>query len=305
MTASAIALYYLIRTQLHISLSRQNSRLRENYLRLIAEAILQDNIADVKIIATSHSQQKALVEALYITINHSYGIDMGIISHIVKENNLKEFLSRQLQHSPSHKRGLLWLQLSTIAPSKQHTRQLHRELCNNNPHIRSCALAALLNIAPEESLRNLSQLNYTLHPYDITRIITLVRRGILPLALDPLLQSENLNLKLLALTIIRAFSLEISIRHIFPIIYKEEDASLIHEAIYTLASLKHSLNSPYLRSRLLAMSKPQRRALCRYLSTEGYSIHAMQWLFPHNEQEYAEQLVTSYKRQLTNSTTIV
>ena len=303
MAVSAIALYFLVGTQLHSNRTRQNSTLRNHYLQLIAEVILHDNNPDAEIIATSHSQRKALVEAIYIMISHSYGINMEILSHIVKTNDLKEFLHQQLQHSSSHKRGLLWLQLSTIAPSKQYTEQLRRELCNNNPHIRSCALTALLNIAPEESLKNLVQFNYTLHPYDISRIITLVRRGVLPLALDPLLQSESYNLKFLALTIIRAFSLEISIRHIFPIIYKEEDASLIHEAIYTLASLKHSLNSPYLRSRLLAMSKPQRRALCRYLSTEGYSIHAMQWLFPHNEQEYAEQLITSYKRQLINSTT--
>ena len=297
-------LYYLAKTQLRIHNETTNSLLCGNYIRQISKIILQnDTSSATDIIATTRCQQRALIEAIYIIINHSYGINPATIAQIAKQNNIKEFILKQISHTTPQKRGLLWLQLTTIAPSQQYIKQLQKELNHKDFHLRSCALIARLNIAPNESIKTLTELDFKLRPYDISRIIALVQRGVLPLALEPLLQSNNYNLKILALTIIRVFSLEISIRHIFPIIHKETDIALVHEAIYTLASLRHSLNSPYLRQRLLSMSKPQRRALCRYLSTEGYSINAMQWLFPYNEREYAEQLITSYKRQLIHSTT--
>ncbi|MBQ2036360.1 MAG: hypothetical protein II216_00435, partial [Alistipes sp.] len=132
-------------------------------------------------------------------------------------------------------------------------------------------------------------------------IISLVRRGILPFAFERLLQSGNYNLKLLAISIVRHFNLDIYTKYIYSLLGNKEHPKLITEVIYTLTTMKHPLNSPLLRRHILAMPPSQRKALCRHLSAEGYSLQALRWLLPNNEMEYAERLITSHKRQLSQS----
>ena len=208
---------------------------------------------------------------------------------------------RELRFATKYRRGLLWLQLATISPSHHHTLHLRQELHNSDPHIRSCSLIALLCTSPEESIKTLLELDFELQPYDIFRIISLVRRGVLPFAFEGLLQSGNYNLKLLAISIVRHFNLDIYTKYIYSFLGNKEHPKLITEAIYTLTAMKHPLNSPLLRRHILAMPPSQRKALCRHLSAEGYSLQALRWLLPNNEMEYAERLITSHKRQLSQS----
>lgn len=301
---SIITIYLGGLSQLSLYNRHRNNRLCDYYINQVSAAILHDNNAKTSaIVASSHRARTRLIEALYIVISHCYDVDMDIVSTIVRQNHLDRFISRQLRFATKRKRALLWLQLATISPDKQYTSTLKRELHSHNPNLRSCALIALLNSTPKSSIKNLKEVEFQLPPHDIARIITLVRRGTLPLAIDPLLQGDNYNLKSLALTIIRVFNLDISIKHIYPFISREENPALIHEAIYTIASLKHSLNSQHIKHRIAYMSNNQRKALCRHLSAEGYSLCALQALFSHNEIEYAKQIITSYKRELTNSDT--
>lgn len=298
--ALLIAAYYIIITQLQLNSMRRNVRLCNLYTNQIADALLHEDRHTGSIIASSKSERRALTETLFVTMSHCYDINCESISTIIKNNNIENFIMQEMRFASKTQRALLWLQLATITPSARYKQHLRQELRHDDHHLRSCALVALLNVAPEESIKTLTNLNYHLQSYDISRIISLVRRGRLPLAIDPLLQSESYNLKRLALAIIRVFNLEISIKNIYSFIEKEENLELINEAIYTLATLKHPLSSSSLRAKLLTMSKIQRKNLCRFLSSEGYSLHAMQWLFPQNEIEYAKQLITSYKRMLVH-----
>ncbi len=282
----------------------RNNHLCDYYIDQVSAAMLHDNNTQASaIVASSYRARTRLIEALYIIVSHCYDINMDIVSTIVHQNHLDTLLTRQLRFATKRRRAMLWFQLATIAPAKHYTSTLKQELYSHNTHLRSCALIALLNSAPKESIKNLKELKFQLPPHDIARIITLVRRGALPLAIDPLLQSEDYNLKSLALTIIRVFNLDISIKHIYPFISREENPALIHEAIYTIASLKHPLNSQHIKHRIAYMSNTQRKALCRHLSAEGYSLCALQSLFSYNEIEYAKQIITSYKRELTYSDT--
>lgn len=297
-----MTIFYLVITWHHTHSLKKHNRLRNRYIRLISAASLSDSDSSaIAITASSHRERLALADAIYTIASHCYDHNLSIAALIAKENNLENEILRELRFATKYRKGLLWLQLATISPSSHHTTLLRRELHNSDPHLRSCALIALLNATPEESIKTLLGLDYELQLYDITRIISLVKRGILPFAFERLLQSENYNLKLLAITIVKHFNLDIYIKHIYPLLGGKEHPKLVAEAIYTLTTMKHSLNSPLLRQHILAMSPSQRKALCRHLSTEGYSLQALRWLLPNNEMEYAERLITSHKRQLSHS----
>lgn len=297
-----VTIFYTVITQLYIRSQENHRRLRNRYLHLASAASLSDSDSlAIAITATTRSERLALIDALYSIASHCYDHNHSITALIARENNLEKHLLRELRFATKYRRGLLWLQLSTISPSPHHTLRLRQELHNSDPHIRSCSLIALLCTSPEESIKTLLELDFELQPYDISRIISLVRRGVLPFAFEGLLQSGNYNLKLLAISIVRHFNLDIYAKYIYPFLSSREHPKLVTEAIYTLTAMKHPLNSPLLRRHILAMPPSQRKALCRHLSAEGYSLQALRWLLPNNEMEYAERLITSHKRQLSQS----
>ena len=297
-----VTIFYTLLTQLYIRSLKKHNRLRSQYLRQVSAAVLADSDSlAIAITASSRSERLALIDALYSIASHCYDHNQPITALIARENNLEKHLLRELRFATKYHKGLLWLQLATISPSHHHTFRLRQELHNSDPHIRSCSLIALLCTSPEESIKTLQELDFELQPYDISRIISLVRRGVLPFAFERLLQSGNYNLKLLAISIVRHFNLDIYTKYIYSLLGNKEHPKLITEVIYTLTTMKHPLNSPLLRRHILAMPPSQRKALCRHLSAEGYSLQALRWLLPNNEMEYAERLITSHKRQLSQS----
>lgn len=297
-----VTIFYTLLTQLYIRSLKKHNRLRSQYLRQVSAAVLADSDSlAITITASSRRERLALIDALYSIASHCYDHNQPITTLIARENNLEKHLLRELRFATKYRRGLLWLQLSTISPLPHHTLRLRQELHNSDPHIRSCSLIALLCTSPEESIKTLLELDFELLPYDIARIISLVRRGVLPFAFEGLLQSGNYNLKLLAISIVRHFNLDIYTKYIYSLLGNKEHPKLISEVIYTLTTMKHPLNSPLLRRHILAMPPTQRKALCRHLSAEGYSLQALRWLLPNNEMEYAERLITSHKRQLSQS----
>ena len=297
-----VTIFYTLLTQLYIRSRKKHNRLRSQYLRQVSSAVLADSDSlAIAITASSRRERLALADAIYTTASHCYDHNHSITALIARENNLEKHLLRELRFATKYHKGLLWLQLATISPSHHHTLQLRQELHNSDPHIRSCSLIALLCASPEESIKTLQELDFELQPYDISRIISLVRRGVLPFAFERLLQSGNYNLKLLAISIVRHFNLDIYTKYIYSLLGNKEHPKLISEVIYTLTTMKHPLNSPLLRRHILAMPPTQRKALCRHLSAEGYSLQALRWLLPNNEMEYAERLITSHKRQLSQS----
>lgn len=297
-----VTIFYTLLTQLYIRSLKKHNRLRSHYLRQVSAAVLADSDSlAIAITASSRRERLALADAIYTTASHCYDHNHSITALIARENNLEKYLLRELCFATKYHKGLLWLQLATISPSHHHTLRLRQELHNSDPHIRSCSLIALLCTSPEESIKTLQELDFELQPYDISRIISLVRRGVLPFAFERLLQSGSYNLKLLAISIVRHFNLDIYTKYIYSLLGNKEHPKLITEVIYTLTTMKHPLNSPLLRRHILAMPPSQRKALCRHLSAEGYSLQALRWLLPNNEMEYAERLITSHKRQLSQS----
>lgn len=275
---------------------RGSNPIREEYISQITHLLILGHRTAIK--ARSYRSRMALSQAIYIVVSHTYGNDNALLHVVVKQNRLDRFLMRRLRLSHGVQRARLLMLMSALTPSRYTAEHFARYAHSQDRDIRISALCLTLAINPTLAIRSISSLKYQLSPYDIARIVALLRRGILPIAYEPLLASENHNLRMLGLAIIRNFGIEIAERQLHNIIMTEQSPSLVSEAIYTLASLSRPLHHARIRERVEHMDNCERKSLCRHLSAEGYSLPAIRKLFSESESRYAETLINSYKRTL-------
>lgn len=278
---------------------RGSNPIREEYISQITHLLILGHRTAIK--AHSYRSRMALSQAIYIVVSHTYGNDNASLHVVVKQNRLDRFLMRRLRLSHGVQRARLLMLMSALTPSRYTAEHFARYAHSSDRDIRISALCLTLAINPTLAIRSISSLKYRLSPYDIARIVALLRRGILPIAYEPLLASENHNLRMLGLAIIRNFGIEIAERQLHNIIMTEQSPSLVSEAIYTLASLSRPLHHARIRERVEHMDNCERKSLCRHLSAEGYSLPAIRKLFSESESRYAETLINSYKRTLVRT----
>ena len=296
----ALAFYYAAATLIILRRRKLFTRLRLNYIREVSAATLCNGQPPLPR-ATTSRERTAMLEALHTIVSHSYDIDSSLIRQIARINHLEPFIISSLKRRSPLKRSKYLLFLGTISTTERHSTMLERTMQSAHPGLRSCALIARLCTSPREAVATLSQIDFDLQPFDIMHIIMLLRRGALPLAIEPLLESPCPNLNILGLAIVRTFSLDIVSRQIYDLTAQSPDLRVVDDAILTLATLKCSLHRHSIRQRLASMSTPQRKALCRHLSLEGYSPQRLQTLLAQPESDYAKRFIASYKRELAHT----
>jgi hypothetical protein len=190
---------------------------------------------------------------------------------------------------------------SVIDADTQNISILEEYLRNGNHHLRIGALIAMLAAKPSKAMTTLSSIEFRLQPLDIVRIISLIRQGRITVALEPLFESGNRNLLMLGMALVRTFGIGIVDKQLYNIIKRESDPDLIYDAIYTLTHLKRPLRHKITRECIASMPDLQRKRLCRHLSVEGYSVQCINAVLSPSESLYAKQLITSFKRQLSQA----
>ena len=294
----ALAIYIFV-------ISRQQTRrlqhtsLRDIYIKQIVQFLHSEQSA--LLCAGTIRSRLALAEAIYVVMSHTYGNDVAQLRTIVEQNKLTGLLLRRAKRSHGAKRAHILMLLSTIPITNEIITKIERYTLSRDKDVRMSALTAILAAKPSAAIQTIASLEFDLSPFDTTRIIALLRRGLLPIAYEPLLASANRNLRILGLAIVRSFGIEIAEKRLHKIITTEEDISVINETIYTLASMGRPLGHTKIRERLAAMPAHKRKELCRHLTVEGYSLAAVQSLFTERESVYAESLINSYKRALART----
>lgn len=272
--------------------------LKRFYIRLVVNLLQDESRVPMHIIAKTTAERIALCEAIYIVRSHTYGTDPSLLNHTIEDNRLERLLLRRINLTSGYKRAH-WIMLMSCIPLEQRSiDRLERLADSRNQAVRIAALTTLLAITPQMTLRRIMSLKYRLSPLDISRIISLLRRGIIPIAYEPLLQSGNYNLQMLGIAIVRNFGIDIADRHLHDIISSSRDNLVVREAIWALSSLGRPLGRAKIRQRMEQMSDDERKSFCRYLANEGYSVQALRTLFSEREMHYAEILIKSYKRDL-------
>ena len=295
--AAMLSLYYILYLLPSFSL-------RERYTSQITTLLITQRECGISPKANTPQRRMALAEAIYIVMTHTYYNDISPLRKIVEKSHLENFLWRRIRLYNGTYRARLLLLTSAIPLRKITAEMLSTHLRSKDDDIRISALTSMLAATPTTAIHTIAQMEFPLSPFDLARIIALLRRGILPIAYEPLLSSENRNLRMLGLSIVRNFGIESAERRLHQIISTERDTEIITHTLYTLASLGRSLSHTRIRERLASMTATKRMELCRHLCIEGYSLGSVKTLFNDSEVNYAERVINSFKRQLGRNTVI-
>ncbi len=292
--------YSKIKTHKH----SQQTDIQNSYIRQIVKMLFAEQVSAIYPHADTPQHLQALAEALHIVMSHTYGADKHILGELVEQTRLDIYLLRRVKQSRDIERSHILMLISAMPTQKPVSSLLRPYLYSSRSHVRTATLLALLAASPSTAIATISSISHNLTNFDIARIIMLLRRGILPIAYEPLLMSKNRNLRMLGLAIVRNFGIEIADKHLQNIIATSTDYAITKEALYTLSSLGRPLGRAKIRQRIGTMPPHLRKELCRHLTHEGYSLAALRTLFDQSEMLYTESLIKSYKRNLECTSTL-
>ena len=171
--------------RLHFVSERQRVLLTQRYVTHIINALLEHR--DVSLIVEGRARRKLLVRAIYLVVSHSYAVDHSLLRYVVEQNHLDTFVLRhiRLSHGVRRARWLLWA--SALPLPRRELRSLRRYVFSGDRLVRTSALLALLAAQPLRAMLLVGTLRYRLSPFDLRRVVALLRRGMLPVACEPLL----------------------------------------------------------------------------------------------------------------------
>lgn len=234
----------------------------------------------------------------------TYGYDRRVLAEIVRCYSLDQLLLTEARWSFGMRR-VEWLHtLAQIECSDRvYERMMNRYGRSRNSYIALCMTLAALNHSPERCIAILAERERPLSPFDLSEVLMMLKRGLIPVAYQPLLRAEQANVRLLGLCIVRYFGVTEAEEEVVAAI-ATDDREVAEAALFTLCALRLRLDREPVREAARRMSEGRRRSWYRHLASEGYSSRAISRILPEDDRsqmcEYVEQAVASYKRCLTN-----
>lgn len=295
---AATAVLLLAAARRHAVRCRRDVRRRHYVARIITVLRHDDIFAAERITARTRRHRQALAEALHTIVCHTYGADARLLRIIARQNRLDRFLMRRAAFASGYRRAQYLMLLTSVPPLASRARRLERYTRSRNPYVRIYALSAMLAADPDSAIRRLAAYPHRLTPFDITQISALLRRGLLPIAFEPLLADTNPNLRLLCLGIVRSFGIDTARKHVIRIAEEDNDTAVADDALHTLAALGNDIPTERLRRRIATFDATRRKALCRFFAAQGYSIRTIEAMFDSPECECARKLIDSYKKSI-------
>lgn len=288
-------------TSLRLLLARRRApwheTLRLRYLRCVVHALLGGSSLPQP--AANRAQTRLLLaETVAGVTAATYGPDTTVLRRIVATYGLDDLLVRRIRRARGYRRAY-YLSLLALLPAGESAVRRAARYDRGNRSVRFYALLLRLTNDPSRSMRLIADYPRALTPFEIGEIVSLLRRGVLPIAYGPLVASRNRNLRALGLAIVRRFGIEEAEPALLRIVDEEPADGLAREALFTLCALRRPLSRRAVAHRVASMDRAERRALLRRMAFEGYAAGALRRAIDAEERPYYESLVASYKRCLT------
>lgn len=300
--ASACLCLALLRRRLRARRRSSYEALGEKYLHIVIHALMSDGGKVPHFPVLRHAGARILLaETIAGLVSATYGLDTRPLRKIVENTELESTLIRRIRRSRGYRRAWYLSLLGRLPVTEAAVRTACRYMRSRNRYVRFYALLVQLAHEPTTSLRAIAEYPYPFSAFEVSEIMTMLRRGLLPIAYEPLIESPVRNLRVVGLGIVRQFGIEEAERQLLHIAAHDEAEELGREAIYTLCAMRRPLARRDLIQRIRSMSSPDRKALLRYMALEGYSQQALHGLFDDDERPYYESLILSYKSCLVCS----
>ena len=270
----------------------RDAALRAKYLRIVMLYLLAgEGPAPRFPMIRRAGARLLLVETVAGLAGVTYGLDAAPLRRIVAEYGLDAWLLRRTARSRGYRRARCLLLLSRLPVGAAAADCAARYAASRNRYVQ-------LSADPSTALRLMAEYPEPFSACEVGEIMAVLRRGMLPIAYEPLIGSPSRNLRIVGLNIVRQFGIEEAERLLLRIVSGDEDPELVREALYTLCALRRPLTRRAVSGRLSAMPPAERKALLRYVVAEGYSPGPLRRLLDERERPYYESLVQTYKRSL-------
>lgn len=278
---------------------RRDELLARQYLHIVVLSLMSDE-ADEPCFPRINTAGGRLVlsETLARLVSSTYGLDAEPLHRILVRAGLQEYLLRRAHRSQGYRRARYLSLLSRLPIDRAAAASAERYTGDAHRAVRFYALMVQLAADPSLAFHLIAAYPDALSAFELSEVMSMLRRGVLPVAYEPLIESPNRNLKSLGMAIVRQFGIEEAEENLLRIAASEEAGELGREALYTLCSMRRPVVRREVIHRVKRMSAPERKALLRYMALEGYSEAALGSLFSGEETPYFESIVLSYKRCL-------
>jgi len=238
-----------------------------------------------------------LAETLAGVVGSTYGLDTALLRRMVAVYKLEEMLLRQARRAQGYRRAYRLALLASLPVGEATIRHTARYLHSRNRAVRFHALLARIAADPASAPEWIGAFGLPFTECELSEIMLLLRRGMLPVAYEPLLRSDDPNRQRLGLRLVRQFS----IGDAEPLLLRltgSGSPELRREALYTLCSLHRNLDRDEVRRCIGRMPDGHRHALVRCMVREGYAAETFAPLFGTAERTEAETLIRTHKRLL-------
>lgn len=236
-----------------------------------------------------------LAETLSGLLASTYGLDPEPLGRIVRACDLDGWLLRRARRTRGYARARCLALLAMLPVAPRTARQVERYLDDRHRAVAFQALLIRIAAQPETALRAMAAYPHEFTAVEVSRILAELRRGVLPVAYEPLLRAPQSNLRRVGLGIVREFAVEEAEPYLRRLVAEEPSGELAREALHALCSLRRPLEGRGVADRVASMERADRRSLLRRMAREAYGAGALRPLLDASERPYYESLVASYK----------
>lgn len=243
------------------------------------------------------ARERLLAEVVAALMRTIYALNPAPLRQLLCEEGVDRWLVRRVQRSRGVERAC-YLKLAADLPSMQalvgeavrHRGAKHRA-------VRFAALLVEMASDPSQLLRLVAEFEEPLTAVEVAEILALLRRGLLPVAYRPLLESESANLQRVGLALVAEFGI-VEAEHELRQLLASADHEVALQSLYLLLMLRCSVPRREGGVVVARLSARERRRLVRFMVREAYDATQIRRLLGADEARYSERLAGSYKRAL-------
>ncbi len=295
----AIILSLLIASAGSLSLSRYNStkhrRLKRYYIaQILSGGTLERYIAQIQ---SSKSRSAKIIAAQSMAHLSSiiYRIDESPLLELSRALELEKFLVARARKGGTFARIDSLMLLSQI-PTEVITYDDIAQFCDDSYRmVRFLAMMCLVNVQSHNFAQYIAAYKEPLSPLEVGYIIEILRRGVITVAYQPLLLSENHNHNIVGLALVSHFGIESAAEMVAELVEQSTSHQVRAQAIDTLTTMHLPIAIPALRHYITTLKRSQRYSLLRHIAAAGYSEYSINAIITRDESQYYHSIVNSYK----------
>lgn len=126
---------------------------------------------------------------------------------ILRYYHIESYLLKRIEGSSSREKAYYLALLARLPISKVVAGKVSKYMKNSSSDVRFYALLCMLAVVPELAVKYISELDERLSRRDIAEMLSVIGRGYCPIPYTPLLLSNNYNMQLLGIAMVRRFGI--------------------------------------------------------------------------------------------------